>query len=305
MGLFDAFGVGGGKLHIQLQFPTAQAGSVVQGQVVYQGGRRNQNITNITVRLSCTMQVPGPQGLQGRSQDVVPNQLVTAQFTAQAGQSHQFPFQLQLPPQAYSSAPNLVSYRLTASADIDGEVDPGAGIDLQVVGVPYDPAMMGGGMHPGMHGAMAYGGMHPDKARMGRPGYDAGYDPGYAKGGYDPGMAKGGYDPAYDKGGYDPGMAKADPYGKGGYDPGMAKGGYDPGYDPGMAKGGYDPGYGKAAYGGGGYDHTSPGSHCLAQWSDGGYYGATVMQNNGSMLLVQWDDGSPAGWVRYDQTQPG
>ena len=34
MGLFDAFGVGGGKLHIQLQFPTAQAGSVLQGMIV-------------------------------------------------------------------------------------------------------------------------------------------------------------------------------------------------------------------------------------------------------------------------------
>jgi hypothetical protein len=29
------------------------------------------------------------------------------------------------------------------------------------------------------------------------------------------------------------------------------------------------------------------------------------MQNNGNMVLVQWDDGSPAAWVRLDQTQPG
>ena len=259
MGLFDAFGVGGGKLHIQLQFPTAQAGSVLQGMIVYQGGRRNQNIANITVRLSCTTQVPGPQGMQGRSQDVVAPQMVTQQFQAQAGQSHQFPFQIQLPPQCYSSQPGLVSYRLSASADIDGEVDPGAGVDLQVVGTPYDPAMMA---PPGMQYG---GGMHMDKAMMAKQGM-------------------------------------VDPYGKGGYDPGMAKGGYDPG----MAKGGYDPGYdqGKAGYGGG-YGHASPGNHCLAQWSDGGYYGATVMQNNGNMVLVQWDDGSPAAWVRLDQTQPG
>ena len=74
-----------------------------------------------------------------------------------------------------------------------------------------------------------------------------------------------------------------DPYAKGGGDP--------------YAKGG-DP----YAKGGGGF---APGQHCLAQWTDGQFYGVTVVQATNGMFLVQWDDGTPASWVRGDQVAQG
>ncbi len=270
MGLFDSFGVGGGSLSLQLQFQQIHAGQTLQGIAVFQAGRRAQQITNITVKLSCSMQTPQPSGqMQQQTRDVSPAMQVTGPFAAQPGQTYQFPFQIIIPPDAYGSSPGMVSYRVSANADIDGEIDPGAGLDLQVIGQPYQPGMMGG-MHPGM-------------SPMGKPVYgqhDVGYDP-HGKGGYDPAMSKA----AYAKGGYDPAMDKA-AYAKGGYDHGVDNAAY--------AKGGYGKG--------GGF---MPGAHCMAQWSDGQYYGATVVENNGSMLLVQWDDGSAPLWVRPDQVTPG
>jgi hypothetical protein len=294
---------------------------VLNGMVTFAAGRRAQQITNIRVTLNCTTQqfVNGQQ--QGRSEAVAPPMVVSGAFSAQPGQHYQFPFQVQVPPSAYSSQPNAVSYRVHASADIDGEVDPGAGQDIQVMGTPM-------GMHPGM---MQPGMMQPGMMPMGgpQPGWDpnAGMHGGtYSHGvehphgmGYDKAAAmKGGYDPGYDKaaamkGGYDPGYDKAAAM-KGGYDPGYdkamaAKGGYDPGYDKAAAmKGGYDPGYAKAAAMKGGYDPGyaqqggfAPGSRAQAQWTDGGWYGVTVLQQQGQQVLVQWDDGTPPSWVGLHQ----
>ena len=73
------------------------------------------------------------------------------------------------------------------------------------------------------------------------------------------------------------------------------KGGYDPGYDKAAAmKGGYDPGYAQQ----GGF---APGSRAQAQWTDGGWYGVTVLQQQGQQVLVQWDDGTPPSWVGLHQ----
>ena len=52
MGLFDAFGVGGGDLSIEMQFAQAQAGGGLQGTVVFQAGKRAQQITNVTVKVT-------------------------------------------------------------------------------------------------------------------------------------------------------------------------------------------------------------------------------------------------------------
>ena len=268
MGLFDAFGVGGGELAMQVQFPQVQAGGVLQGVVTFTAGRRAQQITNIKVTLNCTTQqfAPGQPQAQQRTEAVAPATVLSGPFTTQPGGAYQFPFQIQVPPAAWSSQPNAVSYRLGASADIDGEIDPGAGQDIQVIGTPF-----------AQHGPV---GMTP----MGGPqgNWDQG-QPGYGKGGYvDPNdkaaYAKGGYD----KGGY------VDPNAKAAY----AKGGHD--------KGGYVDPNAKAAYakGGGGW---APGTRARAQWSDGGWYGVSVVGQQGDAVLVQWDDGTPASWVRLDQ----
>jgi hypothetical protein len=248
MGLFDAFGVGGGDLSIEMQFAQAQAGGGLQGTVVFQAGRRAQQIANVTVKVTCTMQQPGPNGMQQTTKDVVGPLQVAGAFQTQAGQRYTMPFQAMLPGGLFSTTQNAVSYRVVANADIDGEVDPGAGMELHVTGAPF----MGQGMMP-----MGGPGMMP----MGAPqmGYGGG-DP-HAKGMKGDPYAKGGGDP-YAKGGGDPYAKGGDPYAKGG-DP-YAKGGdpYAKGGDP-YAKGG-DP-YAKGM-GGGGF---APGQRGLAQWSDG------------------------------------
>ncbi|MDO9017838.1 MAG: sporulation protein [Deltaproteobacteria bacterium] len=300
MGLFDAFGVGGGNLSIEMQFAQAQAGGGLQGTVVFQAGKRAQQITNVTVKVTCTTQEKGPNGVQQRSQDVVGPLQVAGAFQTQPGQRYTMPFQAMLPGGLFSTTQGAVSYRLVANADIDGEVDPGAGMDLHVSGAPF----MGQGMMP-----MGGPGMMPMGAQqMGYGGGDA-YGKGdpYAKGGdpYGKGdpYAKGG-DP-YGKG--DPYAKGGDPYAKGG-DP-YAKGGdpynqggnpYAKGGDPYGHGGGGDP-YGKGM-GGGGF---APGQHCLAQWTDGQFYGVTVVQEANGMFMVQWDDGTPASWVRGDQIAQG
>ena len=294
MGLFDSFGVGGGDLSIEMQYAQAQAGGGLQGVVVFQAGGRGQQITHITVKVTCTTQVPGPNGMQQQTQDVVgPLQLAGA-FATQPGHRYQMPFQAMLPGGLYSTTQNAVSYRVVANADIDGEIDPGAGMDIHVTGAPFQ----GHGMMP--MGAPQYGqgGMDPYAKGMGGDPY-AKHDP-YAKGG---GYVKGQSGSQFQKVG--------DPYAKGGGGDPYAKGmGGDP-YAKGGAYGQGDPYAKGGAYGqgdpyakgmGGGF---APGQHCLAQWTDGQYYGVTVVQSNNGMFLVQWDDGTPASWVSGDQVMPG
>ncbi|MFO0629145.1 MAG: sporulation protein [Polyangiales bacterium] len=299
MGLFDAFGVGGGDLSIQVQFPQVQAGAVLNGMVTFAAGRRAQQITNIRVTLNCTTQhfVNGQQ--QGRSEAVAPPMVVSGPFTAQPGQQYQFPFQVQVPPSAYSSQPNAVSYRVHASADIDGEVDPGAGQDIQVIGTPM-------GMHAPMQpGMMPMGGPQPGwdpNAGMHGGAYGHGVEHPHGMG-YDKAAAmKGGYDRLRQGHGRQGGALTLARQGHGrqgrvwpGYDKAAAmKGGYDPGYDKAVAaKGGYDPGYGQGGF--------APGTRAQAQWTDGGWYGVTVLQQQGQQVLVQWDDGTPPSWVGLHQ----
>ncbi len=255
MGLFDAFGVGGGSLSIQLQFPQVQAGGVVQGVATFQAGRRAQQITNITAKLSVTMQTPQQSGqMMQQTRDLAPPVQLSGPFTAQSGQQYQFRFQFQVPPDAYSSAPNLVSYRVSGNADIDGEIDPGSGVDLQVMGQQYQPqAMMP--MGPPV--------MAPMQAK----------DPYAQKGAYDP-NAKMGYAQQPQMGGYQQPQ-------KGGYEQPHKGGGYEQPH--------------KGAF--------APGANVTAQWSDGGYYRATVAAVKGDQVLVQWEDGSPEMWVHTSQVR--
>jgi predicted lactoylglutathione lyase len=43
------------------------------------------------------------------------------------------------------------------------------------------------------------------------------------------------------------------------------------------------------------------GQHVLAQWTNGSFYGAYVIQYNGSHYEVKWDDGSPNLWLAPHQ----
>lgn len=43
------------------------------------------------------------------------------------------------------------------------------------------------------------------------------------------------------------------------------------------------------------------GAHVSAQWTNGAYYGAVVIEIRGDECLVKWDDGHEPTWVRKDQ----
>ncbi len=172
MGLFDVFGAGGGKLALQIQSPTVQAGGMLAGVVTFTGGKRAQQIKVLTGRLGCSITAGGaPQ-----STEVVPTFTIAAAFTSSSGQTQTFPFQVQVPPTAYGSVPGAVSYTFSVGADIDGEIDPGASANINVNGPPFQKG--GAPMDKG----------YPDKGMENPKG-------GYDKGGYDKGGKGGGLEP--------------------------------------------------------------------------------------------------------------
>ena len=183
MGLFDMFGAGGGKVAIQPQSAHVSAGGALAGAVGFQGGSRAQQITNITIKLvmdqtTTQMTQQGPRQTS-QTRDVVPAQQVTGPFTSTPGQVQQFPFNLMIPAGVPNTTPGAVKYRLVASADIDGEIDPGANVEIQVVGgAPVQagmpgqmpgamPGQMPGQMMPGMMAGAMHGQMGAMPGQMG------------------------------------------------------------------------------------------------------------------------------------------
>ncbi len=163
MGLFDMFGAGGGSLSIQPVSPHVTPGQALVGNVIFQGGGRSQQINALTIRLTQetrTMQMTN-QGPQPRSdsREICPATPLTHPFQSTPGQPTTLPFQLQLPPGLPNSMPQQVTYHLRVTADIPGEVDPGASLEIQVVGgmqpqMGMPGQMMPGQMMPGMPGQM-------------------------------------------------------------------------------------------------------------------------------------------------------
>ena len=87
MGLLSAFGVGGGKITVQLQTPSIQAGGAIQGVVTFAGGKRAQQITAIKLRLTRTHAGdPSGQGAPSQSQDIVPEHPISGPLAIQPQQ---------------------------------------------------------------------------------------------------------------------------------------------------------------------------------------------------------------------------
>ena len=152
MGLFDMFGAGGGTLTIQLQASQVAPGQMVGGVVTFTGGKRPQNITSIKVRLYVTQQqpsVPGKPPAGSTTHDVVPEQTLSGPFQVQPGQACPFQFAFQLPPQMMAEVRGQVDYKISAAADIPGEVDAGATADIQLIG--GNGAFAGGAPAPGTY----------------------------------------------------------------------------------------------------------------------------------------------------------
>jgi hypothetical protein len=174
MGLLDMFGAGGGTLTLQLQAMQFAPGQTIYGVATFTGGKRAQNITSITVRVSMTEThpaVPGKPPPPAQTINVVPDQMLTGAFQVQPGTPHPFQFALQLPTQLKPEVKGQIDYRVGASADIPGEIDQHASADIQVIGGMQQPQMQQM-QQPMMQKPMMDKPMmdKPMQAPMGKPG---------------------------------------------------------------------------------------------------------------------------------------
>ncbi|MFO0686790.1 MAG: sporulation protein [Sandaracinus sp.] len=152
MGLFDMFGAGGGTAAIQIGATMVGAGTNLEGNVVFTGGTRAQQITKVTMRVSqsrTTMQMTkeGPRP-HTESRDVVPTFQIHGPTQSTPGQPQAFAFSIPIPAGAPPSVPGQLGYHVHAGIDIPGEVDAGATVQITVVGgmgaqMPMQPAPMG------------------------------------------------------------------------------------------------------------------------------------------------------------------
>ena len=173
MGLFDVFGAGGGTAAIQIGSTMVGAGSSLEGNVVFTGGKRAQQITRVTMRVSqstTSMQMTkeGPRQ-HTQSRDVVQSFQIAGPATSTPGQAQAFPFSINIPQGAPPSQPGHLSYAIHANVDIPGEVDAGATVQLTVVGGGMGAQMP---MQPPM-GQMPMGMAQPPMMAPPVPGYGA------------------------------------------------------------------------------------------------------------------------------------
>ena len=287
MGLFDMFGAGGGALQIQVM-GQATSGGTLTGNLVFTGGKRAQNVTNIAIRMSMdqrSMQMT-PQGPQQRtdSRDIVPRIVVTQTFSSTPGQPSTFPFQMTIPGGLPSTTQGVVTYHLRASADIDNEPDPGASQEIQVMGTgPAVAQGMPGQMMPGqgMPGQMMPGQMMPGQGMPGQmmpgqmmPGQGM---PGQMMPGQMPGQGMPGQ--------MMPGMA-----GVAGMVAGVAgMAGMAQGMAPGMAQG-MAPGMGQGMAPGMAPQQLAIGTRVMAIWTDGQYHPARIQFAQNGVYYVDWEE---------------
>ena len=174
MGLFDMFGAGGGSLAIQAVSTAVAPGQTLMGNVVFQGGKRAQQINALTIRVTqetrqMEMTNQGPQP-RSNTRDIIPSTSIAQPFMSTPDQPTTIPFQLPMPQGLQNTTPNVVMYRISVAADIPGEVDPGKTIDIQVVGgIDVQQQMPQQGMQPGMMqpGMMQPGMMQPGMMQPG------------------------------------------------------------------------------------------------------------------------------------------
>jgi sporulation-control protein len=94
--LLASIGVGGAKVDTQLDNPRLRPGDMLTGRVVVQGGNADQDIEKIELVLMVEAeQEAGDHEVRGALP--LGSILVSQRFTVKAGETRQFPFQLQLP----------------------------------------------------------------------------------------------------------------------------------------------------------------------------------------------------------------
>jgi len=174
MGLFDMFGAGGGSLSVTPRAVHVMPGTALGGTVSFTGGKRPQQIKQIVGRVvsSTVVTEKGPNGPQQntRTANVVPDTVLSGPVSVQPGQKLDFAFEFAIPVGLQPTQQGHVTYRLSVSADIDGEVDPGAGTEITVGGAPGMAAGMDHGKGFGMEGSKGTPGMGMPGGQMGAMG---------------------------------------------------------------------------------------------------------------------------------------
>jgi len=154
MGLFDkmkqAVGIGGAKVDISLDHGEVPLGGFAKGRVVLRGGKSEQRCSGIEARLERVTSVRVE--VDGRMQDkddvtvVHTDKLADYTFTvsAESEQVHDFAFKV-----PREGGPGTrIRYRIYATADIAGAVDPAKTIELPVTDAA--PAALGLGDVPNL-----------------------------------------------------------------------------------------------------------------------------------------------------------
>jgi hypothetical protein len=143
MGLRDAFGVGGGTLELRLEGGTVAPGGTLRGTATFVSGRRAQTISAIKLRFVVDERPapsvpPSDRDATPRthrapaSRDVIPEQAISGAFVSEPGQTYVRAFELEAPSHAQPSARSVRDYRVIASADVEGEIDPRASAEVVV-----------------------------------------------------------------------------------------------------------------------------------------------------------------------------
>ncbi|MFT3695094.1 MAG: sporulation protein [Kofleriaceae bacterium] len=138
MGFFDkmkqAVGIGGAKIDISLDAGAAPLGGFAKGRVVLRGGKSEQKCHGIEARLervtTVRVEVEGKMQNKEDVETVVSEMLASYHFPIPSESEQVFDFAFKVPREGGPGS--RIKYRIYATADIPGAIDPSKIVDLQV-----------------------------------------------------------------------------------------------------------------------------------------------------------------------------
>lgn len=138
MGFFDkmkqAVGIGGAKIDISLDDGAASLGGFARGRVILRGGKSDQKCHGIEAKLervtTIRVEVEGKMQNKEDVETIQSEMLANYHFPITAESEQAFEFALKVPREGGPGS--RIAYRISASADIPGALDPGKTIELAV-----------------------------------------------------------------------------------------------------------------------------------------------------------------------------
>jgi tetratricopeptide (TPR) repeat protein len=142
MGFFDkmkqAVGIGGAKIEISLNAGAAPLGGFAKGRVILRGGKSEQKCHAIEARLqrvtTVRVEVEGKMQNKEDVEVVVSEMLAAYHFTIPAESEQTFDFAFKVPREGGPGT--RIAYRIYATADIPGAIDPSKTVELAVSDAP-------------------------------------------------------------------------------------------------------------------------------------------------------------------------